>query len=150
MCFRCFSQCQSGNRRGIRQNLPLLQYEETISAFPHAARDDNDGHCAERVGAKCTGATVERPRQKGRPSPALDEPVATLDKEKTGRSVYIYCLFYKYPWTGAVSCPMLGPGKRNSLGIPESVPTRNDGSRMLRETGQGNPKGECLSLALNV
>jgi hypothetical protein len=47
-CFRCFSQCQSGNPWGIRQNLPLLQYEETISAFPQNGAYD-DGHSAEGV-----------------------------------------------------------------------------------------------------
>jgi hypothetical protein len=32
-CFCCFSQCQMRFSQGIRQNLPVLEYEEAISAY---------------------------------------------------------------------------------------------------------------------
>ena len=56
----------------------------------------------------------------------------------------------KHRWTCSIGCYIFGQQKRNSLGIPESVPFRDDRSRMLRESRKGNPRGGSVFRSLSM
>jgi hypothetical protein len=77
--------------------------------------------------------------KKGDQALALGEPLRgrTLNQENSGMGLAPCAAPDDYARKEVEDPVYAQTGKRNSLGIPESFPIRNDGSRMQRETSQG-------------